>query len=126
MGGRISRAAVFVLCETGSHAMTFTLHDLEKRVAERAAASAEVSYTRKLIDRGTAHCAKKFGEEAVETVLAAVSEDRDRLIGEAADLLYHLLVVLKTRDVSLSEVEAALAQRTKRSGLEEKASRKGD
>jgi phosphoribosyl-ATP pyrophosphohydrolase len=59
-------------------------------------------------------------------VLAAVSEDRDRLIGEAADLLYHLLVVLKTRDVSLAEVEAALAQRTKRSGLEEKASRKGD
>jgi len=106
--------------------MTFTLHDLEKRVAERATASAEVSYTRKLIERGTAHCAKKFGEEAVETVLAAVSEDRDRLIGEAADLLYHLLVVLKTRDVSLAEVEAALAQRSKRSGLEEKASRKGD
>jgi phosphoribosyl-ATP pyrophosphohydrolase len=106
--------------------MTFTLHDLEKRVAERATASAEVSYTRKLIERGTAHCAKKFGEEAVETVLAAVSEDRERLIGEAADLLYHLLVVLRTRDVSLAEVEEALAQRTKRSGLEEKASRKGD
>ena len=105
---------------------TFTLHDLEKRVAERAAASAELSYTRKLIDRGTAHCAKKFGEEAVETALAAVGEDRDRLIGETADLFYHLLVVLHARGVTLAEVEEALAQRTKRSGLEEKASRKGD
>ena len=55
-------------------------------------ASAEVSYTRKLLDRGVAQCAKKLGEEAVETVLAAVGEDRERLIGEAADLLYHLLV----------------------------------
>jgi phosphoribosyl-ATP pyrophosphohydrolase len=106
--------------------MTFTLHDLEKRVAERASASAETSYTRKLIDRGTEHCAKKLGEEAVETVLAAVAEDRDRLIGEAADLIYHLLVVLRTRGVTLAEVEQALAQRTARSGLDEKASRKGD
>ena len=104
---------------------SFTLYDLEKRVAERAGASAEVSYTRKLLDRGTAQCAKKFGEEAVETVLAAVSEDRDKLIGETADLLYHLLVVLHSRGVTLAEVEAALAQRTNRSGLEEKASRKG-
>ena len=106
--------------------MSFTLHDLEKRVADRAAANAEVSYTRKLMDRGTAHCAKKLGEEAVETVLAAVSEDRERLIGEAADLLYHLLVVLHMRDIRLAEVEEALAQRTRRSGLDEKASRKGD
>jgi phosphoribosyl-ATP pyrophosphohydrolase len=104
----------------------FTLRDLEKRVAERAGASAEISYTRKLLDRGVAQCAKKFGEEAVETVLAAVGEDHDRLVGEAADLLYHLLVLLRARDVTLAEVEAALAQRTARSGLEEKASRKGD
>ena len=75
----------------------FTIHDLEKRVAERAGASAEVSYTRKLLDRGVGQCAKKFGEEAVETVLAAVSEERDRLIGETADLLYHLLVLLRAR-----------------------------
>ena len=105
--------------------MSFTLHDLEKRVAERARESAEVSYTRKLLDRGTAQCAKKFGEEAVETVLAAVCEDRDRLIGEAADLLYHLLVVLHARGVTLAEVEEALGERARRSGLEEKASRKG-
>src|SRR5919108_6658 len=58
---------------------SFTLHDLEKRVKERAAASAEVSYTRKLLDRGVAHCAKKLGEEAIETALAAVGEERERL-----------------------------------------------
>jgi phosphoribosyl-ATP pyrophosphohydrolase len=101
----------------------FTLYDLEKRVKERAAASAEVSYTRKLLDRGVAHCAKKLGEEAVETALAAVSEDRDHLIGEAADLLYHLLVVLEARGVALADVEAALGRRTGQSGLEEKAAR---
>ena len=104
----------------------FTIHDLAETIDARAASGGEASYTRKLLDKGAEHCAKKFGEEAVETVLAAVSEDRERLLGEAADLLYHLLVVLRSRDVTLAEVEQALAQRTKRSGLEEKASRKGD
>jgi len=104
--------------------MPFTLHDLEQRVKERAAASAEVSYTRKLLDRGVAHCAKKLGEEAIETALAAVAEERERLIAEAADLVYHLVVVLQARGVALAEVEAALAARTGQSGLEEKASRK--
>jgi phosphoribosyl-ATP pyrophosphohydrolase len=103
---------------------SFTLRDLEKRVQERAAAGADVSYTRKLIDKGVAHCAKKLGEEAVETVLAAVAEDSDRLIAETADLIYHLMVVLHARGVTLDQVEAALAQRTGQSGLEEKASRK--
>ena len=83
----------------------FTLHDLEKRVQERAKASAEVSYTRKLIDRGVSHCAKKLGEEAVEAALAAVGEDRDHMIAEAADVLYHLLVLLHARGISLAEVE---------------------
>jgi phosphoribosyl-ATP pyrophosphohydrolase len=101
----------------------FTLYDLEKRVKERAAASAQVSYTRKLLDKGVAHCAKKLGEEAVETALAAVSEDREHLIAEAADLLYHLLVVLEARGVALADVEAALGRRTGQSGLEEKAAR---
>ena len=104
--------------------MPFTLHDLEQRVKERAAASAEVSYTRKLLDRGVAHCAKKLGEEAIEVALAAVGEERERLIAEAADLVYHLIVVLQARGVALAEVEAALAARTGQSGLEEKASRK--
>jgi phosphoribosyl-ATP pyrophosphohydrolase len=105
--------------------MTFTVHDLETRVHQRAQASAEQSYTRKLIDKGVAHCAKKLGEEAVETALAAVGDDRDHLIAESADLLYHLLVVLEARGVKLAEVEAVLAQRTVQSGLDEKASRKG-
>ena len=85
----------------------FTLHDLEKRVQERAKASAEVSYTRKLIDRGVSHCAKKLGEEAVEAALAAVGEDRDHMIAEAADVLYHLLVLLHARGISLAEVEGS-------------------
>ena len=104
----------------------FSLNDLAARVKERAAASPETSYTRKLLDKGIGHCAKKLGEEAVETALAAVAEDRGRLIAEAADLLYHLLVLLKARGITLADVEAALAQRTSMSGLEEKASRKRD
>jgi phosphoribosyl-ATP pyrophosphohydrolase len=106
-------------------AASYTLHDLEKRVHDRAKASADVSYTRKLIDRGVAHCAKKFGEEAVEAALAAVGEDRNRMIAETADVLYHLLVLLHVRGISLAEVEAALAERTRQSGLDEKAARKG-
>ena len=105
--------------------MPFTLHDLEQRVKERAAASGEASYTRKLLDRGVAHCAKKLGEEAVETAIAAIAEDRERLIAETADLLYHLLVVLEARGVTLAEVEAELGSRVKQSGLDEKAARKG-
>ena len=106
-------------------AMTkFTIHDLEQRVHERSQASADVSYTRKLLDRGVAQCAKKFGEEAIETALAAVGEDRERLIAEAADLIYHLLVLLEARGITLAEVEAALAARTQQSGLDEKAARK--
>ena len=72
----------------------FTLADLEKRVNERAEASAGKSYTRTLLDKGVAHCAKKLGEEAFETAMAAVQEDKPRVVAEAADLLYHLLVVL--------------------------------
>jgi phosphoribosyl-ATP pyrophosphohydrolase len=102
----------------------FTLADLEKRVHARAKASAEESYTRALLDRGVAQCAKKLGEEAIETVLAALQDDKGKLIAEAADLLYHLLVVLEARGVTLAEVEAALDKRTAQSGHQEKASRK--
>jgi phosphoribosyl-ATP pyrophosphohydrolase len=104
---------------------TFTLNDLEARVHERAASTAEKSYTRKLLDKGVAHCAKKLGEEAVETALAAVTEDREHLIAETADLFYHLFVVLEARGIKLAEVEAVLAERTAYSGLDEKAARKG-
>ncbi len=103
----------------------FTLRDLEERIDARAQASAQSSYTRMLIDKGVTHCAKKLGEEAVEVAIAAVAEDRDRLIAEAADLLYHLLVVLHLRGIPLADVEAALAARTRQSGIDEKAARKG-
>jgi len=89
---------------------TFTIYDLEKRVHTRAMANAEESYTRKLLDRGIAHCAKKLGEEAVETVIAAIENDRDHLIAESADLLFHLLVLLKSRGVKLEDVEAWVAR----------------
>src|SRR5712671_6443170 len=101
----------------------FSLHDLEKRLQLRTQASTDASYTRQLLDRGVAHCAKKLGEEAIETVLAAVSEDRGRLTAEAADLIYHLLVVLHARGIALADVEAVLAERTRQSGLAEKAAR---
>ena len=90
-----------------------------------AASGGEASYTRKLLDKGTEHCAKKLGEEAVELALASVTESRERLIEESADLLYHLLVLLKARDIKLAEVEAVLGARTSQSGFAEKASRKG-
>ncbi len=102
----------------------FTLADLEKRVHERAKASAKDSYTRALIDKGIGHCAKKLNEEAFETGLAAVQEDKRRVIAEASDLLYHLLVVLKARGIKLAAVEAELGKRTKQSGHQEKAARK--
>jgi phosphoribosyl-ATP pyrophosphohydrolase len=106
--------------------MPFTIHDLAAAIDARAASGAEASYTRKLLDKGPEHCAKKLGEEAVETVIAAIENDRNHLIAESADLLFHLLVLLKSRGVTLQDVEAALAQRTTMSGLEEKAARKRD
>jgi phosphoribosyl-ATP pyrophosphohydrolase len=104
----------------------FTIHDLAATIDARAASSGDVSYTRKLLDKGAEHCAKKFGEEAVETVIAAVEDDRDHLIAESADLVFHWLVLLKSRGVTLADVEDALARRTQMSGLEEKAARKRD
>src|SRR5450432_4928647 len=104
----------------------FTIYDLAATIDARAASGGEASYTRRLLDKGAEHCAKKFGEEVVETVIAAVENDRDHLIAESADLLFHLLVLLKSRGVALEEVEAALAQRTTMSGLDEKAARKRD
>src|ERR1700722_2867 len=103
----------------------FTIYDLERRVDERAGADPDVSYTRKLLDRDVAQCAKKLGEEAVELALASVIESRERLIDETADLLYHLLVVLKARDIKLAEVETVLGARASQTGLQEKSSRKG-
>jgi phosphoribosyl-ATP pyrophosphohydrolase len=101
----------------------FTLADLEKIVATRAAASPEESWTAKLVAGGQAKAAKKLGEEAVETVIAAIADDRENLTYEAADLIFHLLVVLKVAGIPLSDVMAELERRTARSGIAEKAAR---
>ncbi|MGQ3673634.1 phosphoribosyl-ATP diphosphatase [Xanthobacter sp. TB0136] len=104
----------------------FTLSDLEATIAARAGTDAGQSYTRSLLDKGINKCAQKLGEEAVETVIASVSGARDEVISEAADLLYHLMVVLKARNITLAEIHAELARRTGQSGLAEKASRPHD
>jgi phosphoribosyl-ATP pyrophosphohydrolase len=101
----------------------FTLESLARIIAERARAGGERSYTRKLLDEGAEKCAKKLGEEAMETALAAVSGGKQAVVAESADLLYHLLVVLEARGVALSEVYAELERRTVRSGIDEKESR---
>ena len=102
----------------------FTLDDLAQTIAERAQAGAPTSYTSGLLAKGPIHCAKKFGEEAIELVIAAAAQDQAAVRAEAADVLYHLLVVLKARDVTLSQVIDELERRTHQSGLEEKASRR--
>ena len=102
----------------------FTLDDLARTIGERARASADVSYTRSLLDKGAAHCARKFGEEAIELAIAAVAQDEAAVKAEAADVLYHLLVVLQARGVPLSAVVGELETRTRRSGHEEKAARR--
>jgi phosphoribosyl-ATP pyrophosphohydrolase len=103
---------------------SFTLDDLARIVAARAAAPASESYTAKLLADGPAKAAKKLGEEAVEAVIAAVLGDRQNLTAEAADVLYHLLVVLQGANIPLIDVMAELERRTARSGLAEKAARK--
>lgn len=104
--------------------MAFSFEDLDRRVAERAKASPDESYTARLLADGIDRCARKFGEEAVETVIAAATRDGAGLVAEAADVLYHLLVLLRAGGVPLVEVMAELERRTGQSGLAEKASRK--
>ena len=103
--------------------LTFDLDDLARIVAERAAASPDQSYTAKLLAGGPARAAKKLGEEAVEAAIAAVQGDRAALTAEAADVLYHLLVVLAGAGIPLEEVMRELHRRTAQSGLAEKAAR---
>ncbi len=103
---------------------SFTIQDLADLVDARAEASAETSYTAKLLAGGPAKPAKKLGEEAVEAAIAAVQGDRPGLVGEAADVLYHLVVLLKAADIPLQEVMAELERRTAQSGIAEKASRR--
>ena len=105
--------------------MSFDLADLESRIADRAGAPPDRSWTAKLLAAGPSHVARKFGEEAVELVVAAVEGDRPAVTAEAADVLYHLLVLLKAHGVSLREVLDELERRTVRSGIDEKAGRTG-
>ncbi len=106
--------------------MAFSLEDLESIVARRAASGDPQSYTAKLFARGIEKAAQKLGEEAVETVIAAVGRQDQGLVSESADLLYHLLVVLRLANVPLGDVLAELERRTQETGLQEKASRPKD
>lgn len=103
--------------------MTDTLSRLAATIAARKGADPESSWTAKLLAKGPEKCAEKFGEEAVEAIIEAVKGDRDRLTAEAADVLYHLLVMLAARDVTLEAVLAELDRREGTSGLAEKAAR---
>jgi phosphoribosyl-ATP pyrophosphohydrolase len=100
-----------------------TLDDLFATIEARKDADPDASWTAKLLSKGPEKCAEKFGEEAIEAIVEAVKGDKDRLTSEAADVLYHLLVMLASRDVSLSDVLAELARREGTSGISEKAAR---
>ena len=106
--------------------MTDTLTRLEQTIAARRGADPSSSYVAKLNARGLGKIAQKVGEEATETIIAALSGDHDELVGEAADLLFHLMVLLGARDVPLGAVLAELDRREGLSGLAEKAARKPD
>jgi len=103
-----------------------TLDDLARTIAARASADPDSSWTAKLLAKGPEKCAEKFGEEAVEAIIEAVKGDRARLTSEAADVLFHLLVMLQSRGVALDDVMAELDRRQGTSGLSEKASRSKD
>ncbi|NJM82427.1 MAG: phosphoribosyl-ATP diphosphatase [Tabrizicola sp.] len=100
-----------------------TLARLAATIEARKGADPESSWTAKLLAQGPEKCAEKFGEEAVEAIIEAVRGDRDRLTAEAADVLYHLLVMLAAREVTLADVLAELDRREGTSGLAEKAGR---
>lgn len=101
-----------------------TLDDLAAIVAHRAGADPDTSWTAKLLSKGPEKCAEKFGEEAIEAIIEAVKGDNDALTREAADVLFHLLVMLQSRHVTIKDVMAELERRQAQSGLAEKAARK--
>lgn len=100
-----------------------TLDDLYQTIEARKSAAPDSSWTAQLFAKGPEKCAEKFGEEAIEAIIEAIKNDKTALTSEAADVLYHLLVMLAARDVPLSDVMAELARRQSQSGLAEKASR---
>lgn len=99
------------------------LSELAETIAQRAKADPESSWTAKLLAKGPEKCAEKFGEEAVEAIIEAVKDNRDGLISESADVLFHLLVMLQSRGITLDEVLDELARRQGTSGITEKAAR---
>ena len=101
-----------------------TLDTLEATIRARRGADPATSYTAKLFARGRGKIAQKVGEEAVKTVIAALTEDKTALIGEATDLMFHLLVLLAECDVSLDDIRAEIREREGVSGIDEKAARK--
>lgn len=100
-----------------------SIHDLAATIAARKNGDAESSWTAKLLSKGPEKCAEKFGEEAIEAIIEAIKGDKAKLTSEAADAIYHLLVMCAARDVTLDDIEAELASRSEQSGLTEKASR---
>lgn len=100
-----------------------TLDELAKLIVSRKGADPNSSWTAQLLAKGPEKCAEKFGEEAIEAIIEAVKGDKDRLTSEAADVIYHLLVMLTARDVTLDDVLAELTQRQGTSGIIEKATR---
>jgi len=103
--------------------VSFSLEDIDRRLAARAKADPKTSYTAQLLGKGVEKCAQKLGEEAVEAIIAAVGGDKNHLAAEAGDVLYHLLVLLRAADVPLGDVMVELEGRTGQSGLAEKAAR---
>lgn len=103
----------------------FSLNDLDQIIADRVGADSKTSYTKTLLDAGIAKTTKKFGEESVEAIIAVMQKDRSAITAESADVLYHLLVMLRSAHVPLHDVMAELEKRTVRSGIEEKNSRNG-
>ena len=100
-----------------------TLDDLAQLIDARKYADTHISWTAKLLAKGPEKCAQKFGEEAIEAIIEAIKGDKDALISEAADVLYHLLVMLSASDVALADVMTELKQRQGTSGIAEKAAR---
>ncbi|MBV2148906.1 phosphoribosyl-ATP diphosphatase [Sphingobium sp. AS12] len=106
--------------------MRETLHHLEQTIRQRRSTDPSTSYVAKLTARGRAKIAQKVGEEAVETVIAAMADDRAGVVGESADLLFHLLLLLADLDISIDDVCDELERREGVSGIAEKASRPAD
>ncbi len=100
-----------------------SIYDLAATIEARMGADPDSSWTAKLLSKGPEKCAEKFGEEAIEAIIEAVKGDKPALIGEAADVLYHLLVMCAAHGIELSDIEAELARRQGVSGIDEKAAR---